>query len=311
MTQPFRFGIQLTTPFEGMTWLDTARKVEDSGYSSLLMPDHFGNQFGPVSALSAAAAVTSTLRVGALVFGNDYRHPVTLAMEMATLDQISEGRVEFGIGAGWMQSDYDQAGLTYDSPGTRIERLQESIDIIKKCWAGEPFDFAGTHYTISGYDGFPKPFTPGGPPIMIGGGGPRMLGVATRNADIVAITANLRAGVVGPDAVTDSMPDAFDTKYARVAEVAGDKLDDLELSSLTMATIITDDPESTINGMAELFGGDPAVIADSPMFLVGTVDHIVDTLIERRERWGFNYVVVQPSDESADFTKVIERLSDS
>ncbi len=309
MTQPFRFGIQVRAPFDDMTWLDTARRIEDSGYSSLLMPDHFNEQLAPISALSAAAAVTSELIVGALVFGNDYRHPVTLAMEMATLDQISEGRVEFGLGAGWMQTDYDQSGITYDRPGIRIERLQESLEIIQKCWAGEPFDFAGEHYTLTGHDSFPRPFTPGGPKVMIGGGGPRMLGVATRNADIVALTANLRAGVVGPEAVTDSMPDAFDTKYARVAEVAGDRLNALELSSLTMATIVTDDPQPTIDGMAELFGADPAMIAESPMFLVGSVEEIADRLIERRERWGFNYIVVQPGEGAEDFTKVIDRLA--
>ncbi len=309
MTTPFRFGMQVRTPLAGKSWLDTARLVEDLGYSSLLMPDHFGDQYAPIASLSAAAAVTSTLTVGALVFGNDYRHPVTLAMEMATLDNIAEGRVEFGIGAGWMQTDYDQAGMTYDRPGVRIERMEESLAIIRKCWAGDAFDFAGDHFTITGYDGFPKPFTPGGPKILIGGGGPRMLGVAARNADIIGLTANLKAGVVGPEALADSMPAAFDNKVARVREVAGDRLANIELSSLTMAAVVTDDREETLAGMAEMFGAPPDQVADSPMLLAGSVDQICETLIERRERWGFNYVVVQGTDDYADFAPVVAKLT--
>ncbi len=306
---PFRFGLQLHGPFPGRTWLDTARIVEDQGYSSLLMPDHFTDQFGPMTSLSAAAAVTTTLKVGALVFGNDYRHPVIMAKEMATLDQIAEGRVEFGIGAGWMRTDYVQAGMEYDRPGIRIERLQESLEVIRKCWTGEEFDFAGEHYNISDYTAGPVPHTPGGPKIMIGGGGPRMLGVAARNADIVGITANLKAGEVGPDAVADSMPASFDAKVARIDEAAGDRAESLEISSLTMGTVVTEDREGTLAGMAELFGADPDQIADSPLLLAGTVDQIVETLTERRERWGFNYVVVQPGDDPNAFAPVVAALT--
>jgi len=296
-------------PFEGRSWTDSARMVEDMGFSTLFVPDHFTTQFAPIVSLTAAAAVTTTLKVGALVFGNDYRHPVELAKEMATLDVVSEGRLEFGLGAGWMRTDYDQAGITYDTPGTRIERMQESLDIIRKCWAGEPFDYAGEHYTIAGYDGFPRPHTPGGPPVIVGGGGPRMLGVAARNGDIVGITANLRAGEVGPDATKDSMPDAYDAKVARVREVAGDRIDDIELSSLTMSTIITDDQAGATAGMAELFGQPAEAVAASPALLIGSVDEIAETLIERRERWGFSYVVVQDDGTQEAFAEVAVRLA--
>ena len=140
MPQPFRFGLQLHSPIEGLSWLDSARYAEQQGYSSILIPDHFHHQYGPVTALAAAAAVTTELKLGALVFGNDYRHPVMLAKEMATLDQISEGRCEFGLGAGWMRTDYEQSGMTYDRPGVRIDRMIESLAIIKQCWSAEPFD---------------------------------------------------------------------------------------------------------------------------------------------------------------------------
>ena len=293
MTQPFRFGLQLHSPINELSWLDSARYAEDQGYSSILIPDHFHHQYGPITALAAAAAVTTELKVGALVFGNDYRHPVTLAKEMATLDQISQGRCEFGIGAGWMRSDYEQSGLAYDRPGLRIDRLLESLAIIKGCWAPGPFDFAGEYYTITGYDGHPKPWTESGPPVIIGGGGPRMLGVAAEHADIVGVTANLRSGEVSLDAIADSMPAAYDRKIARLRECAGSRLDDVEVSSLTMNTTITDDRDGTLGFFAEMFAVSADDVAQSPALLAGSVPQIVETLQERRERWGFNYVVVQ------------------
>lgn len=275
------------------------------------MPDHFTEQLGPISALTAAAVATTTLKVGALVFGNDYRHPAVLAKEMATLDQISGGRLEFGIGAGWMKTDYEQAGMPYDRPSVRIDRMEESLEIIRKCWTGEPFDYQGTHFTIDRMDSGPIPHTPGGPPIIIGGGGPRMLGVAARHADIVGVTANLKAGEMGPDAIADSLPDAFDAKIARITEAAGDRADSLELSSLTFMTTVTDDREGNLAGVAEMFGLPVEIVADSPMVLAGTVDQIAETLIERRERWGFNYVVVQSlsGDSPDDFAPVIAKIA--
>lgn len=293
MTQPFRFGLQLHSPIDQLSWLDSARYAEQQGYSSLLIPDHFHHQYGPMTALAAAAAVTSELRLGALVFGNDYRHPVILAKEMATLDQISEGRCEFGLGAGWMRTDYEQTGMAYDRPGLRIERLIESLSVVRGCWGPGPFDFAGEHYSISGYDGHPKPWTDTGPPIIIGGGGPRMIGVAAQHADIVGITANLGAGEVGVEAIADSMPAAYDRKLARLRECAGSRIHDLEISSLTMNTTITDDRDGALDFFAKMFSTSVDEVAQTPALLVGSVPEIVETLQERRERWGFNYVVVQ------------------
>lgn len=308
---PFRFGLQLSGPIDDMSWTDTARHVEQQGFSSLLMPDHFHDQLGPLTALSAAAAVTTELRVGALVFGNDYRHPVVLAKEMATLDHIAEGRVEFGLGAGWMRSDYDGAGMAYDRPGVRIDRMIESLEIIRRCWSGGAFDHDGTHYRIREYEGLPVPFTPGGPRVIIGGGGPRMLAVAARHADIVGITANLRAGEVGTDAIADSMPTAYDEKLTTVRAAAGERLPELELSSLTMSTAVTDDRSGTLAFFSQLFGAPVEDVAETPALLAGSVSEIVETLEARRERWGFNYVVVQHApDQGMDrFAEVISALA--
>ncbi len=290
---PFRFGLQVHSPIEGMTWVETARFAEAQGFDSILLPDHFHHQYGPLTALGAAAAATTSLKVGVLVFGNDYRHPVVLAKEIATLDQISDGRVEFGLGAGWMRADYEQSGLAYDRPGIRIERMEESLEIIKKCWTGESFDFVGQHYNITGLEGHPLPYREGGPPIIIGGGGPRMLGVAATHADIVGITANLRSGEAGVDAIADLTPEAYDTKAQWVRDAAGDRLGSMELSSLTFNTTITDDREGVLATFAELFDFTPEAVAQSPALLVGSPSEISDTLRDRREKWGFNYVVVQ------------------
>src|ERR1700683_4040556 len=147
---PFRFGVQLSKADSGPSWRAAATKVEDLGYSTLFIPDHFNDQFGPLVALTVAAEVTTTLRVGSLVFGNDYRHPIVLAKEIATLDLFSEGRVEFGLGAGWMTSDYEQSGITADTAGIRISRMAESLKIMKSLWSTGETTVSGEHYQITG-----------------------------------------------------------------------------------------------------------------------------------------------------------------
>ena len=159
------------------------------------MPDHFGDQLAPVPALQCAADATTTLRLGALVYDNDYKHPVVLAKELATMDVLSDGRVEIGLGAGWMVSDYEQAGIPYDPPGVRVSRFIEGLAVIKGALGDGPFSFHGEHYTITDYDGFPKPVQ-SPPPVLIGGGGPRVLTFAAREADIVGINGTLTSGAV-------------------------------------------------------------------------------------------------------------------
>src|SRR5256712_13883228 len=183
--KPFRFGVQEHSAPSGKAWRDRARLVEALGYQALFLPDHCGEQLAPIVALLSAADATSTLRVGSLVFDNDYRHPVVLAKEVATLDLLSDGRFDFGLGAGWMASDYERSGIPLDSPGVRIERMEEALAIIKGLLAGGVVSFSGKHYRIASLEGHPSPVQKPHPPILLGGGGRRMLRVAAREADIV------------------------------------------------------------------------------------------------------------------------------
>src|SRR5437762_10859327 len=153
----FRFGVQASNAGSAAEWATLARKVEDLGYSSLFLPDHFGEQLAPVPAIMAAADATTDLKVGALVFDNDYKHPVVFAKEIATVDVLSGGRVELGIGAGWMNSDYEQSGIQHDSAKVRVDRMEEGIAIMKGLFADGAFSYEGNHYTITGLDGLPKP----------------------------------------------------------------------------------------------------------------------------------------------------------
>lgn len=308
MTRPFRFGIQLSQPAPGATWGETAKRVEDQGWSTLVMPDHFEDQLAVGPALAAAAEATSTLRLGALVFGNDYRHPVMLAKDMATLDVLSNGRMEFGLGAGWMRSDYEQAGMPYDKPGIRIDRMIESLDIIRGLFGNGPVDFSGTHYTVSGLEGLPKPVQ-SPPPVLIGGGGKRMLGIAAREADIVGVTANLRAGAVGADAIADVTAERFDEKLGWVREAAGERFENLELQVLVMSAQVTGDRTGALQGTAALFAMEPEVVAEAPILLIGSTEEMVETLQARRDRWGFSYVVAQGHETIDALAPVVAALS--
>ena len=188
---PFRFAIRAIGPRSAEGWIAQARRAEELGYSALLMPDHLIEQLSPVPALAAAAAGTTRLRIGVHVFANDYRDPVMLAREAATLDALSNGRLEFGIGAGWMASDYKQLGIPYDEPKVRVDRLVEAVAIIKRLFAGETVDHEGAHYRIHGARIGIAPVQKPRPPIVIGGGGPRMLKIAAREADIVSFIPQL------------------------------------------------------------------------------------------------------------------------
>ncbi|MGH9824912.1 MAG: TIGR03621 family F420-dependent LLM class oxidoreductase, partial [Blastocatellia bacterium] len=183
----FRFGAQVAGPASAKGWREKAQAIEAAGYSTLFLPDHFEDMLAPFSALMCAADATSTLRVGTLVFDNDFRHPAVLAKEAATLDLLSGGRVELGMGAGWMITDYEKAGMTYDPVGVRISRLEESLAIVKGLFAVGEFSFSGNHYKVTGFDGLPKPVQKPHPPILIGGGGKRILSLAAREADIVKV----------------------------------------------------------------------------------------------------------------------------
>ena len=289
-------------------WRELARQTESLGYSTLYIPDHFGDQFGPLVALTVAAEATTTLRVGSLVFDNDYRHPVVLAKEIATLDLASEGRIEFGLGAGWMKSDYDEAGMEYDAPGVRVERMLEGLAIMRELWASEKASFSGTHYTITEAQGLPRPFTKPHPPIVIGGGSKRILSIAAREADIVGINPDLRAGYVGREVTAGVVPEKWDERLGWVRDAAGDRFDSLDLQILTFLVMVVPNRDEAIAQAAPLFGLPPEVLGEIPIGMVGTVDEICDQLVARRERWGFNYVVVHEGEVEA-FAPVVARLA--
>jgi probable F420-dependent oxidoreductase len=258
--------------------------------------------------ISFAAAATERLRIGMLVLGNDYKHPAVVAKEAATVDLLSDGRLEFGLGAGWQQTDYDALGFPYDDAATRVERLAEAVEVVKGAWADGPFDFAGAHYTIRNYDGAPKPVQQPRPPILFGGGGRRMLQLAGRVADIVGINPNLRRGAVTDDAVKSTLADATRQKLDWVREGAGDRFDDIELQIRYFFAAITDDALALAAQVAPGFGITAEEAVDSAIALVGTVDEVCDRLVRRREEWGVSYVVL--GDDSFEaFAPVVARLA--
>ena len=218
----FRFGIICQHDRSAKEFTELARKAEALGYSTLFVPDHFvDHELAPTVALAHAAAVTDTLRIGSLVLGNDYKHPGSARREAGTLDLLSDGRLELGIGAGWATDDYEKAGLPLDRPGVRIARLAESITVLKGLFADGPLTFHGEHYRITDLDGKPKPVQRPHPPFMVGGGGPKVLALAAREAQIVGINANLRSGVpTAPDAVQSLTPAATDQKLASLRQAA-------------------------------------------------------------------------------------------
>jgi probable F420-dependent oxidoreductase len=304
----FRFGVQLHTAPDGASWAGLARRAEDLGYSTLFLPDHFGDQLAPVPALMAAADATTDLRVGALVFDNDYKHPLVLAKEVATIDRLSGGRVEVGIGAGWMASDYEQSGIPMEAPGVRVSRMEEGIEVLKGCFGPGPFSFSGVHYTITDHDALPKPVQ-SPPPLLIGGGAKRVLSIAGREAQIVGINPSIHSGQVDAAAAQNGAADVTDEKIGWVREAAGARYADLEINLLQFACIVTDDRTGTAEMMAPLFGLPPEALFDYPHACIGSVEEICEALEQRRQRWDASYVVVQGPEGMESFAPVVAQLA--
>jgi len=307
-TKPFRFGVQLSGAASAREWVDTARRVESLGYSVATMPDHFTGQLAPMPALQAVLDATTTLRAGALVFDNDYKHPAILAKELATMDVLSDGRVEIGLGAGWMKTDYEQLGIAYDTPGVRIDRFVEGLAIVRGVMGDGPFSFAGNHYTITDYEGFPKPVQGPCPPILIGGGGKRVLTIAARQADIIGVNGTMHAGVVGPEAIATMTAEAVIEKVAIVANAAGERIDDIEMNIRAFFVSVTDDRAAQVAAIASMIGVEEAMITASPFALIGSPEKIVEDLIARREQFGFSYVIVG-ADDIESFAPVVAALA--
>jgi probable F420-dependent oxidoreductase len=294
VVKPFRFGVNVVRGGSRHEWTEKARKVEDLGYSVLGVPDHLTEMLAPVPAVLAAALATTRLRVGTGVINNDFRHPVLLAREAATVDLLSEGRLELGLGAGYAQAEYDQAGLRYDPGATRVARLAETVVLLKRLFSGEPVTFAGEHYRVTGHTLFPLPAQRPRPPILIGGNGPSLLTLAAKEADIVGLTGiTFRRGGTLPD-ISAWKATAVDQRVALVKEAAGDRFTQLELNALVQRVIVTDDRRRVAEELARERWGQLSAddILESPYALIGTVDELVENLEGRRRRWGISYILI-------------------
>jgi probable F420-dependent oxidoreductase len=308
---PFRFGVQFSKSASGDDYRDTVRRIEDSGYSTVFCPDHFDDQWAPTVALTVAAEATTDLRVATLVYDVDYRHPVVLAKEIATLDLVSNGRVEFGIGAGWMSDDYDTAGIPFDKAGIRIDRMVEAIDVVRGLWSGQPLNFQGEHYVVRDMTGAPSPCQPGGPPIIVGGGGKRVLTEAARRADIVGLNASLHSGSVGPETALSALGERFLERRNWVEEAAGERFSQLELQMntfMTAVTATTAEADEMIEGMAPMFGLSPDQARTIPMVLAGTVNDVCEQLHHHRELYGTSYWVIHEGEVDA-MAPVVAKMS--
>jgi probable F420-dependent oxidoreductase len=313
--RPFRFGVFAEGVLTRDSLLDTARRAEDDGFATLLIRDHFiaepfGHQLAPLATLATVASVTKRLRIGSLVFSNDYRHPVILAKEAATLDVLSEGRLELGLGAGFSRSEYAQSGLAFDPISVRAERLAESLQILKGLFKGEPFTFRGRHYEIANLQSFPASLQRPHPPLLIGGSGPRMLAVAAKEAGIVGLqTVSTSTGTAVQDPTLQSA-ETVRRKLDLLKRLAGARFDDIELS-MVVSVILAEDRQRAAERVARDRGWD-GISADEilamPSVFIGSVDTIVAEMQARRQSFGFSYYVVHDR-AMRDVAPVVARLA--
>ncbi|CAB4568782.1 unannotated protein [freshwater metagenome] len=321
MSKPFRFGLQAYAPASAKDWRDLARKAESLGFSSFHLADHVigpgpaldatGHPVQTVAAIPAmavAAEATSTIKVGCRVLCVDYRNPVMLAKEAATLDFFSDGRLELGLGAGWLQNEYEAMGIPFDRAGVRIDRMEEVIELLRASFAEGELNIDGRHVHAVGFEAVPKPVSKPGPPLMIGGGARRVLTIAGREADIVSLNFDNSSGKLGAEGIGSSTAELTEQKIRWVREGAGDRFSDIELEIAAYFTIVTPDGAGTRSKMAPMFGMTPEVLAEHPHALIGSVDEICDRIVERRERYGISYVSFGASAIDA-VAPVIERLA--
>src|SRR5829696_8692502 len=269
--RPFRFATGSHATASAAAYLEGARRAEGLGYAVWLTGDHLEPWFfAPGPALTAVAAATTTLRVGCTVFCNDFRHPALLAKEAATVDLLTGGRLEFGIGAGWHKPEYDRAGIPFDPPAARVARLEEGLAVVKGLWADGAFSFAGTHYAIADMEGAPKPLQRPHPPVFVRGGGKRLLSFAAREADIVGIHAKALPCFFFNDTATTEAEFAERVGWMRAA--AGARFDRIELALLVTAAAVADDRQAAAERLAGQRGLTAERVLACPYFLIGSVE---------------------------------------
>lgn len=308
-SQPeFRFGVEMMGPFEGMTWTESVRHLESLGYSTMFAPDHLDEGYGPITAMATTAMVTTKLTVATAVFCSDLRNPAVLARELASIDRLSEGRLEVGLGAGYQINDYRGSGIPMDPPKVRVDRLIEHVAVLKGLFADGEFNFEGEHYRVEGLDGTPAPYQTGGPPIFIAGGGKRMLRFAAQNADIIGVNPSLAHSAERAKSYEDAVAERIDEKFALIREAAGPRYDDLIFHGWLKWAQITDEPQGLAEAISAELGTDPAVVLTTPFILIGSAEEIADRVRERYERWGYSYYTLQQP-AALDFAPVLELLA--
>ena len=310
--RPFTFLAAIQKVVDGPALAAEARRAEAMGFASLVVPDHLIEQLSPIPALATIAAATERLRIGAFVHNNDLRHPAVLAQDLASLDVLSGGRLDVALGAGWNRPEYDAIGLPFDPVPIRQARLEEAVAVLKGCFGDGPFSFAGTHYTIHDFDGYPKPFQRPHPPFFIGGGGRRTLSLAGREADIVGLAPRILSGQrTDPQSLTLA---AAAEKIEWVRAAAGDRFDQLVFNVYPSSwpTTITDDARGEAARVIDhLHGRTPLdltvdEVLEAPHLFIGSIDGLVEKFQMLRERLGITSFMVGDFDELAP---VVERLA--
>jgi probable F420-dependent oxidoreductase len=321
--RPIRFGF-IASGATARNLIETAKIAEQSGFSSIALNDHFNSTVAPLLGLQAMAAATSHIRIATAVLNQDLRHPAVLAKELATLDVLSGGRLEVGLGAGWVRADYEQSGIAFEAAPTRIGRLQETVDILKQSFAEGACTFAGKHFSITELDATPEPVQPGGPPILIGGGGRKILTMAAHRADIIQVLGQAfgTSGAVVDD-LSSFQFDAFEERVRWIADAAGDRFEDIELSLMLVFVAITDDVERAATGFLDFLSatvsryrgevGDVNVrlktLIESPVVAIGSIDDICDKLRTMRDSLGVSYYVMPYGSTPTDLAPIVEQLT--
>jgi probable F420-dependent oxidoreductase len=292
---PFRFGVLAEHVQTRDALIGTARAAEEMGYATFLIRDHFleapfGHQLAPFAALATVAATTERLRIGTLVIANDYRPPVLLAKEAATLDLLSGGRFELGLGTGFLRAEYEQAGIPFDPPGVRVDRFAESLTVLKGLFAGAPFTFAGERYMLDAFDAFPTPVQRPHPPILVGAGGKRMLSLAAREADIIGILTTSTANGILSSGPEPRMAAAVAQQIAWIRDAAGTRFDAVELSIVPTIVIAANRQQAAAAFIQsrDWVGVTIEEVLGMPAVFIGTVEVIVAQMRQRREQYGFS-----------------------
>ncbi|XOV80915.1 MAG: TIGR03621 family F420-dependent LLM class oxidoreductase [Aestuariibacter sp.] len=306
--KPFRFGVVNSNASSLSDWQAKVRKVEQLGYSSLLMTDHMDDSLAPLVALATAAQISSNLQLGTLVLSNDFRPPHLLAKEAATLDLLSEGRFELGLGAGWLEDDYQKLEIRYDSPGKRIARLDESVQLIKKLFAEPMAEFKGESYSPLPCKLSPQCLQKPHPRILIGGGAKKILSLAGREADIVGVNFPLNSKQVNNAISTYGTLEYTRQRIRWVEEAAGERFKDIELNTVAYLAKVVENRKAHVNIWSRKWGQSEKDLLENPHVLIGDINQIADTLEERREKYGFSYYVFTP-ESFEEMAPVVELLT--